>query len=152
MKGKWRARAGNRRGQVVIMTAFLAVGLLGMAGVVLDLGRLYIVKAELSKAVDGGSLAGARVLPSGQIAAEQAALNFAGMNFKRSMGQSCMSQSRIFVHSSRRDEFVEAFTSLVAGLRVGDPTQADTDIGPLAFDAHRNRVLGHIETAHIRHA
>lgn len=78
---------------------------------------------------------------------QAAAAAVAGMNFKRSMGQSCMSQSRIFVHATRHAEFVEAFTAHVAALRVGDPTQPDTDIGPLAFDAHRNRVLDHIETA-----
>ncbi|MFT7473650.1 MAG: betaine-aldehyde dehydrogenase [Verrucomicrobiales bacterium] len=76
-----------------------------------------------------------------------AAAAVAGMNFKRSMGQSCMSQSRIFVHESVHDEFVVAFSKLVQGLTVGDPTASDTDIGPLVFAAHRDRVLGHIDTA-----
>lgn len=70
-----------------------------------------------------------------------------GMNFRRSMGQSCMSQSRIFVHRSRYDEFVTAFSKLVGDLRIGDPADPDTDIGPLAFAAHRERVLQHIDNA-----
>lgn len=76
-----------------------------------------------------------------------AAAAIAGMNFKRSMGQSCMSQSRIFVHTSRHDEFVSVFSAMVAKLQVGDPTESATDIGPLAFAAHRDRVLSHIADA-----
>ena len=78
-------------------------------------------------------------------AAAEAAVG--GMNFRRSMGQSCMSQSRIFVHTSRYDEFVEAFSKRVAELRIGDPASPDIDIGPLAFEEHRARVLQHIDGA-----
>lgn len=70
-----------------------------------------------------------------------------GMNFKRSMGQSCMSQSRILVHDSVHEDFVAAFGKLVGELQVGDPLDSSTDMGPLAFAAHRDRVLGHIDRA-----
>ncbi len=76
-----------------------------------------------------------------------AAAAVAGMNFKRSMGQSCMSLSRIFVHESVHEDFVASFSKLVGELRVGDPAEAGTDIGPLAFAGHRDRVLEHIEGA-----
>ncbi len=76
-----------------------------------------------------------------------AAAAIAGMNFKRSMGQSCMSQSRILVHESRHEDFVAAFSKLVGELRVGNPTEDGTDIGPLAVKRHRDRVLEHIERA-----
>lgn len=76
-----------------------------------------------------------------------AAAAIAGMNFKRSMGQSCMSQSRILVHESVHKDFVAAFSKLVGELKVGDPTDPGTDLGPLAFGKHRDRVLEHIETA-----
>ena len=76
-----------------------------------------------------------------------AAAAVGGMNFRRSMGQSCMSQSRIFVHASRHDEFVSMFSELVEQLSVGDPTSKDTDLGPLAFEQHRDRVLRHIDNA-----
>lgn len=71
----------------------------------------------------------------------------AGMNFRRSMGQSCMSQSRILVHESIHDDFVAAFSELVRQLRVGDPSDGETDIGPLVFEQHRDRVLAHIDQA-----
>ena len=76
-----------------------------------------------------------------------AAAAIAGMNFKRSMGQSCMSQSRILVHESVHKDFVATFAKLVGELKVGDPTDTATDLGPLAFAAHRDRVLAHIGTA-----
>ena len=76
-----------------------------------------------------------------------AAAAIAGMNFKRSMGQSCMSQSRILVHDAVHDAFVAAFSELVGQLRVGDPADSETDIGPLVFEQHRDRVLAHINQA-----
>ena len=69
-----------------------------------------------------------------------------GMNFRRSMGQSCMSQSRVFVHADVHDQFVDALGSLVADLRVGHPADEITDIGPLAYREHYQRVLGYIDS------
>ena len=86
------------------------------------------------------------VFPDASVEAAAAAA-IAGMNFKRSMGQSCMSQSRILVHDAVHDAFVAAFTELVGQLRVGDPADSETDIGPLAFEQHRDRVLAHINQA-----
>lgn len=71
----------------------------------------------------------------------------AGMNLCRSMGQSCQSNSRILVHRSRKDEFLSALADVVATLRVGDPRDETTDIGPLAFTKHYERVLGYVASA-----
>lgn len=86
------------------------------------------------------------VFPDADVTAAATAA-IAGMNFKRSMGQSCMSQSRIFVHDAIHDDFVEVFSGMVGDLTVGDPRDGGTDIGPLAFAAHRDRVLEHIANA-----
>ncbi|MEU4481101.1 aldehyde dehydrogenase family protein [Micromonospora sp. NPDC023966] len=67
------------------------------------------------------------------------------MNFARSMGQSCGSTSRAFVHGDIYDDFVAHLVEAVAGLKVGDPLDPGTDMGPLAFRAHHNRVLEFIE-------
>jgi betaine-aldehyde dehydrogenase len=69
----------------------------------------------------------------------------AGMNLRRSMGQSCQSNSRVLVHRAIKDEFLSAVQEIVVGLRVGDPHDETTDLGPLAFADHYNRVLAHIE-------
>lgn len=67
-----------------------------------------------------------------------------GMNFVRSMGQSCQSNSRVFVHEAIYDRFVARVAELVEMLRVGDPMDEATDMGALAYKAHYERVLGYI--------
>lgn len=47
-------------------------------------------------------------------------------------GQSCCSVERIYVHERVEAAFVEAFVDVVRGLRLGDPEDAETYIGPLA--------------------
>ena len=64
----------------------------------------------------------------------------AAMNFARSMGQSCGSTSRALVHASLYDAFLDALVARVRRLRVGDPLDGKTDMGPLAFAAHYEKV------------
>ncbi len=71
----------------------------------------------------------------------------AGMNIARCTGQSCGSTSRLFVHEDVRAAFVDALVARVAELRIGDPARDDTEVGPLAFREHYQRVMGHLETA-----
>ena len=47
-------------------------------------------------------------------------------------GQSCIAAKRFIVEESVADAFTEKFATAVAALRVGDPTQRQTNIGPLA--------------------
>ncbi|MBV8879652.1 MAG: aldehyde dehydrogenase family protein [Planctomycetaceae bacterium] len=47
-------------------------------------------------------------------------------------GQSCCSVERIYVHRKIYASFVEAFLTVVQGFRIGDPTDPETYIGPLA--------------------
>ncbi len=58
---KSRARAGEEGAALILVTAFLIVLLL-FTGLAIDLGRAYILKAQLTKAVDGAALAAARAL------------------------------------------------------------------------------------------
>ena len=46
-------------------------------------------------------------------------------------GQSCISVQRIYVASEVWDEFVAELVPAVAALKVGDPADDDTDVGPL---------------------
>jgi betaine-aldehyde dehydrogenase len=69
-----------------------------------------------------------------------------GMNLVGFQGQSCGANSRIFVHEQIYDRFVECLVRNVQGLRIGDPTDEDTDIGPLAFDQQYQNVLRFIQT------
>ncbi len=60
-------------------------------------------------------------------------------------GQTCHSSTRILAPRSRYREIVDAVTSRVAALRVGDPLDPATDIGPLVSSAQRERVLSYID-------
>jgi Flp pilus assembly protein TadG len=77
----WASIRRDERGQAVVMGAVSTFALLAVFGLALDLGRLFVVRAELSKAVDAAALAGARVIFSGKQETEATALEFAQMNF-----------------------------------------------------------------------
>jgi acyl-CoA reductase-like NAD-dependent aldehyde dehydrogenase len=56
-------------------------------------------------------------------------------------GQSCISVQRIYVERSAYDGFVERFVPLVEALKVGDPADEDTDVGPVIDGDARDRIL-----------
>jgi acyl-CoA reductase-like NAD-dependent aldehyde dehydrogenase len=62
-----------------------------------------------------------------------------------SAGQSCEARSRLLVESSIYDEFVSRFTEAAAKLKVGDPLDAETQVGSLISTDHRDRVHGYVE-------
>jgi hypothetical protein len=53
----------QERGQVLVITALLAVILIGLMGLAIDIGRVWVAKARLSRSVDAAALAGALELP-----------------------------------------------------------------------------------------
>jgi aldehyde dehydrogenase (NAD+) len=60
-------------------------------------------------------------------------------------GQTCHASTRILAPRSRFADVVEVVTETVRGLRIGDPLDRATDIGPLVTAAQRQRVLEYIE-------
>jgi acyl-CoA reductase-like NAD-dependent aldehyde dehydrogenase len=62
-------------------------------------------------------------------------------------GQQCLAGSRILVQRSIADAFIEQFIARSRNIRVGDPMDATTELGPLAFEAHRDRVLSYVDIA-----
>ncbi len=65
------------------------------------------------------------------------------MRFTR-QSQSCTAGSRLFVHDSIFDPFVEALAAAVSTLRIGDPLDERTDIGALISRKQYRRVCGYI--------
>ena len=61
-------------------------------------------------------------------------------------GQVCFSQTRVLVSRHRHDEVVDAYASAVRGMRVGDPWDESTQIGPLSMERQLHRVRRYIET------
>lgn len=55
-------------------------------------------------------------------------------------GQSCIAAKRFIVHADIYDAFLEKFVEKMEALRVGDPTDPDTDVGPLATESGRDEV------------
>jgi succinate-semialdehyde dehydrogenase/glutarate-semialdehyde dehydrogenase len=55
-------------------------------------------------------------------------------------GQSCISAKRFIVHQAVAADFQQRFVAQMAALRVGDPMNTDTDVGPLATAAGRDDV------------
>jgi betaine-aldehyde dehydrogenase len=74
-----------------------------------------------------------------------AAAGVVAMNFNRGQGQSCGSPSRMLVHESVREEFLDELLARIGDLTIGDPLEKGIAMGPLAFEAHYHRVLGFIE-------
>jgi betaine-aldehyde dehydrogenase len=59
-------------------------------------------------------------------------------------GQDCCARSRILVERPVLDRFMEAFEEAVEGLRVGDPLDEATQMGPLISAGQREQVAGYV--------
>jgi acyl-CoA reductase-like NAD-dependent aldehyde dehydrogenase len=62
-------------------------------------------------------------------------------------GQSCISVQRIYVERAACDGFLERFLPKVEALRVGDPADEETDVGPVIDEDARERILDWVEEA-----
>jgi acyl-CoA reductase-like NAD-dependent aldehyde dehydrogenase len=79
---------------------------------------------------------------------ERAAAAVPGSVFDNA-GQDCCARSRLLVQRSVYDRFLELLEPAVAAWRVGDPSSADTDMGPLISAGHRDTVAGFLDDATI---
>jgi len=62
-------------------------------------------------------------------------------------GQSCISVQRLYVERPAYERFVEAFVPKVEALKVGDPADEETDVGPVIDEDARERILEWIAEA-----
>ena len=62
-------------------------------------------------------------------------------------GQRCTSSSRLLVQSSIHDAFVERVAERARKLRVGDPLDPQTEVGPLIHPRHLDKVMSYMEVA-----
>ncbi len=61
-------------------------------------------------------------------------------------GQHCLAQTRILAHRIRYHDVVEAISQAAAELRIGDPHDPSTQVGPLVAERQRRRVEDYIAT------
>ena len=64
-------------------------------------------------------------------------------------GQSCISGSRVLVHKSIEEEFVNKLVNISKKAKVGDPLDPATQVGPVANGPHYERVLQKIKEAEL---
>jgi acyl-CoA reductase-like NAD-dependent aldehyde dehydrogenase len=114
---------GTETGKAIMASAALSIKKVGLelggksANIVLD-------SANLETAVDGSLLA----ILSGN-------------------GEQCLAGSRILVQEGIADQFIEQFVSRLKAIRIGDPFDMKTELGPMAFPRHRDRVLSYGDIA-----
>jgi acyl-CoA reductase-like NAD-dependent aldehyde dehydrogenase len=96
--------------------------------VTLELGNSTPVIIEADADIEGAA---------GKLAAH--AFSFAG--------QSCISVQRIYVARDTYDRFLEAFLPKVEALKLGDPADEETDVGPVIDADARERILEWIDEA-----
>ncbi|MEZ5895519.1 MAG: aldehyde dehydrogenase family protein [Parvularculaceae bacterium] len=109
----------------------------------------------------GGTQTGRRIMANAasgikkvglELGGKSANIIFETANFERALdaamlaifsgnGQQCLAGSRILVQSSIAEKFNAAFVQRAKNLRIGDPFDPATEIGPIIFKAHRDRIL-----------
>src|SRR5690606_38274834 len=62
-----------------------------------------------------------------------------------STGQICSNGTRVFLQKGIYDRFLERLTQRTRAIRIGDPLDPETHLGPLISEAQRERVLSYIE-------
>ncbi|MFJ9692090.1 NADP-dependent succinic semialdehyde dehydrogenase [Kitasatospora sp. NPDC101183] len=89
------------------------------------------------------------VLPSADL---DAAVRTAVRARVQNNGQSCIAAKRFIVHTDVYDRFLAGFTEGMRALRVGDPMDEATDVGPLASRQGRDDLEELVEDARVRGA
>ena len=59
-------------------------------------------------------------------------------------GQACVAQTRVLASRARYDEVVSGLATRMAAVKVGDPAEMDTEVGPLVAERQRDRVEKYI--------
>ena len=64
-----------------------------------------------------------------------------------STGQVCSNGTRVFVHKAIKETFLSRLAARTAAIRLGDPLDPDTQLGPMVSEAQLHKVLAYIEKA-----
>jgi acyl-CoA reductase-like NAD-dependent aldehyde dehydrogenase len=75
------------------------------------------------------------------------AVNGAMMGIFFNQGQVCCAGSRLFLHEQVREEFLERFKEKAERVRVGDPMDKATQMGPQVSEEQLNRIKSYVEIA-----
>ena len=76
-----------------------------------------------------------------------AAVNGSAWAIFHNQGQACIAGSRLVLHERIADEFLDRFITLAKSIKLGNPLDASTEMGPLTSRQHRDRVLAYVDVA-----
>jgi betaine-aldehyde dehydrogenase len=76
-----------------------------------------------------------------------AAVNGSAWAIFHNQGQACIAGSRLILHEKIADAFLDKFIPLAQSIRLGNPLDAATEMGPLTSKLHRDRVLSYVNVA-----
>lgn len=76
-----------------------------------------------------------------------AAVNGSAWAIFHNQGQACIAGSRLLLHEKIADAFLEQFLPLAQSIRLGNPLDEATEMGPLTSRQHQQRVLAYVEVA-----
>lgn len=76
-----------------------------------------------------------------------AAVNGSAFAIFHNQGQACIAGSRLILHERIADEFLDRFLTLARSIRLGNPLDPTTEMGPLTSPMHRDRVLSYVKVA-----
>lgn len=127
--GKWRK---NRGAIIILMTIALPV-LLALAGLAIDSGRAYGVRAKLSAAVDAASLAAAKAVADGEAAGIAAANKYFAANFPSGFMESVPSAPTVAFNYSPSGDITVDVTA-----NANMPTSFSRVIGLMDMDIGSN--------------
>jgi len=63
-------------------------------------------------------------------------------------GQACIAGSRLILHRKIADQFLDKFVGLAKSIKLGNPLDPSTEMGPLTSKLHQERVLSYVKIAH----
>jgi acyl-CoA reductase-like NAD-dependent aldehyde dehydrogenase len=76
-----------------------------------------------------------------------AAVGGAAFAIFHNQGQACIAGSRLLLQESIAGRFLEKFLALAESIKIGNPLDEATEMGPLTSRQHRDRVLSYVEVA-----
>jgi acyl-CoA reductase-like NAD-dependent aldehyde dehydrogenase len=76
-----------------------------------------------------------------------AAVNGAAFAIFHNQGQACIAGSRLLLHEKIADAFLDKFLTLARSIKLGNPLDPATEMGPLTSQQHRDRVLNYVKVA-----
>jgi acyl-CoA reductase-like NAD-dependent aldehyde dehydrogenase len=77
----------------------------------------------------------------------KAAIGGSAFAIFHNQGQACIAGSRLVLHERIADQFLEGFLALARSIKLGNPLEPSTEMGPLTSQQHRDRVLAYCKVA-----